>query len=57
MAWPGSTAAVSAALVEPLANSANAAVFTSAQPLSLRCCRAVDRNNTVTLKQVAGINS
>lgn len=57
MDGPGSTAAVSAALVEPLANSANAAVFTSAQPLSLRCCRAVDRNNTVTLKQVAGINS
>lgn len=57
MAGPGSTAAVSAALVEPLAELANAAVFTSAQPLSLRCCRAVDRNNKVTLKQVAGINS
>lgn len=56
MAGPESTAAVSAALVEPLAELANAAVFTSAQPLSLRCCRAVDRNK-VTLMQVAGINS
>lgn len=57
MAGPESTAAFSAALVEPLAELANAAVFTSAQPLSLRCCRSVDRNNKVTLKQVAGINS
>lgn len=56
MAGPESTAAFSAALVEPLAELANA-VFTSAQPLSLRCCRSVDRNNKVTLKQVAGINS